>query len=128
MQITRDQLDRETLEGRIRRGILKGERIKGLKADWDDPATTAMAVPGAPAQGAFGAIQSTLATYIASRQGAPHRLTRWIAPGPRKASALRPPDLSLSPSPAQPAPGNHQTPPEPRRWSRRLKVVDLLSV
>ena len=91
MQITRDQLDRETLEGRSRRGILKGERIKGLKADWDDPATIAMVVPGAPAQKASGAMQSTLATYIASLQGAassaPHRLPRWIALSTRKASA-----------------------------------------
>ena len=38
MQITRDQLDRETLEGPIRGGILKG-----IVAYGDDPATTATA-------------------------------------------------------------------------------------
>jgi hypothetical protein len=132
MQTNRNQLDRETLGGRTQRGLLKGERINGLGADWDDPATIAMAVPDAPAQGSFGAMQSTLAYYIASLQGAtpgaPHRLPRLIAPGARKASASRPTDLNRSPSPAQPAPGNHRALPEPRRWRRRPKAVGLLSV
>ena len=91
MQTNRDQLDRETLEGRIRRGILKDARIKGLKADWDDPATFTMTVPGATAQMASGAMQSTLAAYIARLQGAassaPHRPPRWIALRTRKVSA-----------------------------------------
>ena len=96
MQTNREQLDRETLRGRTRRWLLKGECIKGLKADRDDPATFTMTVPGAPAQMASGAMQSTLATYIASLQGtassAPHRLSRWIAFSTRKASASRPTD------------------------------------
>ena len=106
MQTNREQLDRETLRGRTRRWLLKGERIKGLKADRDDPATFTMTVPGAPAQMASGAIQFTLATIIASLQGAassaPHRLPWWIAAGARKAFGLRPTDpchLLLNPCP-----------------------------